>query len=57
MHENAKNYNNIEATTFKLKKFYELHSVCRNPTLAKCGGEAQHFQSWGFGVLRDLLNV
>ncbi len=27
--------------------------VCRNPTLAKCGGEAQHFQSWGFGVLRD----
>jgi hypothetical protein len=25
---------------------------CRNPTLAKCGGEAQHFQSWGFGVLR-----
>jgi hypothetical protein len=26
---------------------------CRNPTLAKCGGEAQHFQSWGFGVLRD----
>ncbi len=28
-------------------------SRCRNPTLAKCGGEAQHFQSWGFGVLRD----
>jgi hypothetical protein len=26
---------------------------CRNPTLAKCGGEAQHFQSWGLGVLRD----
>jgi hypothetical protein len=26
---------------------------CRNPTLAKCGGEAQHFQRWGFGVLRD----
>jgi hypothetical protein len=26
---------------------------CRNPTLAKCGGETQHFQSWGFGVLRD----
>jgi hypothetical protein len=26
---------------------------CRNPTLAKCGGEAQHFQSWGFGVLQD----
>ncbi len=27
--------------------------LCRNPTLAKCGGEAQHFQSWGFGVPRD----
>jgi hypothetical protein len=26
---------------------------CRNPTLAKCGGEAQHFQTWGFGALRD----
>jgi len=26
---------------------------CRNPTLGKCGGESQHFQSWGFGVLRD----
>jgi len=26
---------------------------CHNPTLAKCGGEAQHFQSWGLGVLRD----
>jgi hypothetical protein len=26
--------------------------LCRNPTLAKCGGEAQHFQSWGFGAFR-----
>ncbi len=26
---------------------------CRNPTLAKCGGETQHSQSWGLGVLRD----
>jgi hypothetical protein len=25
----------------------------RNPTLAKCGGEAQLSQSWGLGVLRD----
>jgi hypothetical protein len=30
-----------------------LNVLCRNPTLAKCGGEAQHFQSWGFGVLWD----
>jgi hypothetical protein len=27
--------------------------MCRNPTLAKCGGEAQHSQSWGLGVLQD----
>jgi hypothetical protein len=27
--------------------------TCRNPTLAKCEGEAQHSQSWGLGVLRD----
>jgi hypothetical protein len=26
---------------------------CRNPNLAKCGGEAQHLEKWGFGVLRD----
>jgi hypothetical protein len=29
------------------------HRPCRNPTLAKCEGEAQHFQSWGFEALRD----
>ncbi len=26
---------------------------CRNPNLAKCGGEAQHLEKLGFGVLRD----
>jgi hypothetical protein len=26
---------------------------CRNPTLAKCGGEAQHLEKLRFGVLRD----
>jgi hypothetical protein len=26
---------------------------CRNPNLIKCGGEAQHLEKWGFGVLRD----
>jgi hypothetical protein len=26
---------------------------CRNPTLAKCGGEVQHFQGWGIRVLWD----
>jgi len=34
------------------RKQYDYYK-CRNPTLAKCGGEAQHFQSWGLGVLRD----
>jgi len=33
--------------------FLCLQANCRNPTLAKCRGEAQHFQSWGFGVPRD----
>jgi hypothetical protein len=28
-------------------------SKCRNPSLAKCGGEAQHLERLGFGVLRD----
>ncbi len=32
---------------------FDLVLRCCNPTLAKCGGEAQHSQSWGFGVLRD----
>jgi hypothetical protein len=26
---------------------------CRNPNLVKCGGEAQHLEKWGFGVLQD----
>jgi hypothetical protein len=34
-------------------KIWLLQERCRNPTLAKCEGEAQHLQSWGFGVLRD----
>jgi hypothetical protein len=27
--------------------------LCRNPTLAKCGGEAQHLEKLRVGVLRD----
>jgi hypothetical protein len=41
----------VETIFFKYHNF--LDPLCRNPTLAKCGGETQHFQSWGFGVLRD----
>ncbi len=29
---------------------------CRNPTLAKCGGEAQHLEKVKIGVLRDSRN-
>jgi hypothetical protein len=36
-----------------MKAIELLEDQCRNPTLAKCEGEAQRFQSWGFGVLRD----
>jgi hypothetical protein len=34
-------------------EMYTFEDGCRNSTLAKCEGEAQHFQSWGFGVLQD----
>ncbi len=30
-----------------------LKIICRNPTLAKCGGEAQHLEKLRIGVLRD----
>jgi hypothetical protein len=30
-----------------------LEFGCRNPTLAKCGGEAQHLEKVRIGVLRD----
>jgi len=31
--------------------------VCRNPTLAKCVGEAQHLEKLEVGSLPGLLNV
>jgi hypothetical protein len=40
-------------TKVKARATKRQRLCCCNPTLAKCGGEAQHFQSWGFGVLRD----
>jgi hypothetical protein len=30
------------------------HTTCRNPTLAKCGGEAQHLEKIGIGVVATL---
>jgi hypothetical protein len=36
----------------KTLAFSSSGGECHNPTLAKCGGEAEHSQSWGLGVLR-----
>jgi hypothetical protein len=41
--------------------FYLFHMripiFCRNPTLAKCGGEAQHLEKLEVGSLPGLPNV
>jgi hypothetical protein len=42
----------VKGVVTKLSK-YGRGGKCRNPTLVKCGREAQHSQSWGLGVLRD----
>jgi hypothetical protein len=34
-----------------------LKELCRNPTLAKCGGEAQHLEKLGIWSPPRLLNV
>jgi len=34
-----------------------LHEACRNPTLAKCGGEAQHLEKLEVESPSRLLNV
>jgi hypothetical protein len=36
---------------------YEKESSCRNPTLAKCGGEAQHLEKVRVGSPPGLPNV
>jgi hypothetical protein len=33
------------------------YTLCRNPTLAKCGGEAQHLEKLEVGSLPGLPNV
>jgi hypothetical protein len=42
-----------EDRCWKKPKDGKVHLGCRNPTLAKCGGEAQHLEKSGVGVLRD----
>jgi hypothetical protein len=37
----------------KRKVGSQIGNLCRNPTLAKCGGEAQHLEKVRIGVLRD----
>ncbi len=46
-------YLNNQVQGFVRIFLFIVMSICRNTTLAKCGGEAQHSQSWGFGILRD----
>jgi hypothetical protein len=40
-----------------LGKWSSLMFACRNPTLAKCGGEAQHLEKLEVGSLPGLPNV
>jgi hypothetical protein len=37
--------------------YLQFNQKCRNPTLAKCGGEAQHLEKLKVGSLSGLLNV
>jgi len=40
-----------------LTQLQDLESLCCNPTLAKCGGEAQHLEKLEVRSLAGLLNV
>jgi hypothetical protein len=50
-------FNNLNTNIFCIIMHVKLDKMkiinCRNPTLAKCGGEAQHLEKLGVGVLRD----
>ncbi len=37
--------------------FHTMHMYCRNPNLAKCGGEAQHLEKLGIWNPPGLSNV
>jgi len=45
----------IEKIHEKIGHFGEVQ--CRNPNLAKCGGEAQHLEKLGIGSPSGLPNV
>jgi hypothetical protein len=50
------NYGQTNFCTFVVANSI-LHDNCRNPTLAKCGGEAQHLEKLEVGSLPGLPNV
>jgi len=41
----------------KITQCVDIGLECRNPTLAKCGGEAQHLEKLEVGSLPGLPNV
>jgi len=48
-------FENTLCNQMKLTDFF--YAQCRNPTLAKCGGEAQHLEKLEVGSLPGLPNV
>jgi hypothetical protein len=45
--------NTFEHVIGQIQSYGTIEGTCRNPTLVKCGGEAQHLEKLGVGVLRD----
>jgi hypothetical protein len=43
--------------TFQAEMWVDLRCCCRNPTLAKCGGEAQHLEKVRIWSPPGLSNV
>jgi hypothetical protein len=51
--ENTKRDNGLEKSNLNDQNVPNNINVVATPLWPSVGGEAQHFQSWGFGVLRD----
>jgi len=50
-------YHDHEIDFHPSDKFHEKVLICRNPNLAKCGGEAQHLEKLGIWSPPGLPNV